>query len=308
MTRLAVVVALALGVGAGLGAGYFVFSSDDDEPPRTQAASGPETETGTGAEPEPPSEGACNVEDTSGCVPGAELVLTDGQWRCRQPLARYAEELGGSLPLKVTATFTTVVETSGPVIDLRERCVGDGTDAVDLILDVQGDGRTRGGTGDALSVKLTARDLDITGNLDCGPREEGSHQDGVQAQGGRDVTFVDLEVGDWDAERSTCTGATGGIDISSGGLAQTSPVDYRCIRCRVIACRRGFSTDGSIGVRVTDSAFRSGNPAEREERLATGVVGLCNFGLSACEIHPGARDVVFRRNVCDEYPFEARRR
>jgi hypothetical protein len=296
--------ALVLGVGAGLAAGYFVFSSDDEEPPRARAESGPQTES----ESEPQGEGACDLEDTSGCVPGAELVLTDEQWRCRQPLARYAQELGGSLPLKVTATFTTFIETSGPVIDLRESCTGDGTDAVDLILDIQGDGRTRGGTGDALSVKLTARDLDITGNVDCGPREAGSHQDGIQAMGGRDITFVDLEVGDWDAERSTCTGATGGLDISSGGLAETRPVDYRCIRCRVIACRRGFSTDGSIGVRVTDSAFRSGNPAEREESLATGEVGLCDFVLSACEIHPGAREVVFQQNVCDEYPYEARRR
>ncbi|MGH3039684.1 MAG: hypothetical protein ACRDLZ_09850, partial [Gaiellaceae bacterium] len=295
--------ALVLGVGAGIAAGYLVFSSDDDESPTTRAESGPETGTETQSEPT----GSCDLEDTSGCIPGAELVLTDEQWRCRQPLARYAQELGGALPLKVTVMFTTFIETSGPVVDLRERCTGDGTDAVDLILDIQGDGRTRGGTGDALSVKLTAHDLEITGNVDCGPREEGSHQDGIQAMGGRNITFVDLEVGDWDAERSTCTGATGGLDISSGGLAQTRPVDHRCLRCRVIACRRGFSTDGSIRARVTDSAFRSGNPAEREEELATGEVGLCDFGLSACEIH-GGRDVVFERNVCDEYPYEARRR
>jgi hypothetical protein len=304
MRALTLFVALVLAVGAGVAAGYFVFSSDDEEPPSTQAEPGTETDPET--QPEPT--GSCDLEDTRGCVPGAELTLTDEQWRCRQPLALYAQELGGALPLKVTATFTTFIETSGPVIDLREGCVGDGTEAVDLILDIQGDGRTRGGTGDALSVKLTARDLEITGNIDCGPREEGSHQDGIQAQGGRDITFVDLEVGDWGAERSTCTGATGGLDISSGGLAETRPVDYACIRCRVIACRRGFSTDGSLGVRVTDSAFRSGNPAERKERLATGETGLCNFGLSACEIHPGARDVVFERNVCDEYPYEARRR
>jgi hypothetical protein len=304
MRALTLFVALALAVGAGVAAGYFVFSSDDEEPPGTQAESGPET----GSEPQPEPTGSCDLDDTSGCVPGAELVLTDEQWRCRQPLARYAQELGGALPLKVTARFTTFVETSGPVIDLRERCTGDGSEAVDLILDIQGDGRTRGGTGDALSVKLTARDLDITGNIDCGPREEGSHQDGIQAMGGRNITFVDLEVGDWDEERSTCTGATGGLDISSGGLAETRPVDYTCIRCRIIACRRGFSTDGSLKVRVTDSAFRSGNPAEREEPLETGVVGLCDFGLSACEIHPGAREVVFERNDCDEYPYEARRR
>jgi hypothetical protein len=303
MTRgLAVFLAVVLGIGAGVAVGYFAFSSDGETPPGTQV----EPESGT--EPERSPEASCNHDDTSGCVPGAELVLTDEQWRCRQPLSRYAQELGGALPLKITAGFTTFIETAGPVIDLREGCTGDGTAAVDLILDIQGDGRTRGGTEDALSVKLTARNLDITGNIDCGPRGPLSHQDGIQAMGGRNITFVDLEVGDWDAERSTCTGATGGLDISSGGLAQTRPVDYQCIRCRVIACRRGFSTEGSLGVRVTNSAFRSGNPAERKERLATGEVGICRFVLSACEIYPDARGVVFQRNVCDEYPYEARRR
>jgi hypothetical protein len=291
---------LAVGVAAGLGVAVLVLN-DDDEGTRTQAASSTSEATGT---TETTPGGRCNHADTSGCVPGSEIVITDSQWRCRGPLAHYAEEAGGTLPLKVTARFTTYVNTSGPVIDLREGCRGDGTDAIDLILDVQGDGRTRGGVNDALSVKLNAQDLDITGNLNCGPRFAISHQDGVQAQGARRIAFVDLEVGDWDKQRATCTGASGGLDISMGGIAEFVPTDYQCIRCRVIACRRGLNLGISRGVRIVDSRFRSGNPADREARLATDVVGVCSYQVSTCNIEPTAKEHVLEGNVCDEYPYE----
>ena len=138
------------------------------------------------------------------------MVLTDGEWTCDQPLARYAESLGGELPLKVTARFTRPVETVAGIVDLTSGCTGDGSDAIDLILDIQGDGRTVGGTGDALTVKIEATDIDITGSIDCGPRGPGAHQDGIQALGANDIAFVDLEVGDWDEQRATCTGASAG--------------------------------------------------------------------------------------------------
>lgn len=298
---LAAIALVAVGVAAGVGATLLLVDGDGDgegdRPPAT-------SEEPDAAATAPPRQGACDHEDATGCVPGAEIVITDSQWRCRQPLARYAREAGGTLPLKVTARFTTYVETSGPVIDLREGCRGDGTDAIDLILDIQGDGRTRGGINDGLSVKLDARDIDITGNIDCGPRAPGSHQDGIQAQGARNITFVDLEIGDWDDQRATCTGASGGIDISLGGIADIVPAGHACIRCRVIACRRGINLGVSRGVRVVDSLFRSGNPAEREEPLATGETGLCSFAVSTCSVEPAARDSVFERNVCDEYPYE----
>jgi hypothetical protein len=296
---LAALALVAVGVAAGVGTTLLLVDGNS-EADGAGATSGEPDAAATGPGPA----GNCDREDTSGCVPGAEIVITDSQWRCRQPLAEYAREAGGTLPLKVTARFTTYVETSGPVIDLREGCRGDGTDAIDLILDVQGDGRTRGGINDGLSVKLDAQDIDITGNIDCGPRAPGSHQDGIQAQGARNITFVDLEIGDWDDQRSTCTGASGGIDISVGGLADMVPVGHACIRCRVIACRRAINLGVSRGVTVVDSLFRSGNPAEREEPLATGETGLCSFAVSTCSVEPDARDNVFERNVCDEFPYE----
>lgn len=300
MKALAALALMLAGAAVGIGTAVLVMDGDGDGPggPQATATTTPDDGGAIGSGP------GCDHEGTRDCVAGAEIVIVDSQWRCRGPLAVYAREAGGTLPLKVTARFTTFVNTSGPVVDLREGCQGDGTEAIDLILDIQGDGRTRGGTNDGLSVKLDARDIDITGNIDCGPRFAESHQDGVQAQGARDIAFVDLEVGDWQDRRATCTGASGGIDLSVGGIAGIVPTDYQCIRCRVIACRRGLNLGISQGARVVDSRFRSGNPAEREEQLATGVVGLCSFAVSTCNIEPAAREHVFERSVCDKFPYE----
>jgi hypothetical protein len=306
----ALVILLAL--AAGFAAGTWVDLRDDG-PGKSDRALARERQNDTTTNVESQGNlggptGPCDHADTSGCAPGSELIITDDQWRCTQPLEEVAQEVGGTLPLKVTAKFTTFIETSGPVVDLREGCTGDGTEAIDLILDIQGDGRTKGGINDALSVKLDAHDIDITGNIDCGPRAEGSHQDGIQAQGARNISFVDLEIGDWDAQRATCTGAEAGIGISLGGVAGIIPTGHKCIRCRVIACRRGINIGASVGTEIVDSRFRSGNPAEREERLATGIVGLCSFAVSTCEFQPTAREYSFNDSsdpaVCDEYPYE----
>ena len=80
----------------------------------------------------------------------------------------------GELPLKVTMRFTQPVETVAGIVDLTSGCRGDGTNAIDLILDIQGDGRTFGGTGDALAVKIRATNIDITGKINCGPRAPGA--------------------------------------------------------------------------------------------------------------------------------------
>jgi len=302
--------AILLALAAGFAAGTWVDLRDDG-PGRSEQAQGRQNDTTTGVESRGDlggPTGPCDHADTSGCAPGSELIITDDQWRCTQPLAEVAREVGGTLPLKVTAKFTTFIETSGPVIDLRAGCAGDGTEAIDLILDIQGDGRTKGGINDALSVKLDAHDIDITGNIDCGPRAEGSHQDGIQAQGARNISFVDLEIGDWDEQRATCTGAEAGIGISLGGVADIIPTGHKCIRCRVIACRRGINIGASLDTEIVDSRFRSGNPAEREEQLATGMVGLCSFAVSTCEFQPTARNYSFDDAndpaVCDEYPYE----
>ena len=310
-TALVALALLAVGVAAGIAAAMFLL--DDEGPgravPSQPASSESDVDTTVG------NPKGCNYADTSGCVPGAELVLTNDEWTCDRPLARYARSLGGKLPLQVTARFTRPVETVAGIVDLTSGCRGDGTAAIDLILDIQGDGRTVGGTGDAVAVKVDATDIDITGSIDCGPRGPGSdgvpgtaddsHQDGVQALGANDIAFVDLEVGDWQEQRATCTGASAGIDISLGGAAGLVPTDYRCIRCKVVACRRAINVGESVNTRVTDGLFRSGNPAEREEELVNGVTGLCSFAVSPCNVDPTAVGVVFERNLCERHPYGA---
>jgi hypothetical protein len=304
---LAALALLVVGAAVGVGATYLVLDDDGDD--------GGGGGTGSAASTAPDDDGtddgeggACGYEDARGCEAGAELVLDNGEWTCDQPLARYAESLGGELPLKVTARFTRPVETVAGIVDLTSGCTGDGSDAIDLILDIQGDGRTVGGTGDALAVKVEATDIDITGSIDCGPRGPGAHQDGIQALGANDIAFVDLEVGDWDEQRATCTGASAGIDISLGGAAGLVPTDYQCIRCTVVACRRAINVGESVNTRVTNGRFRSGNPAERDEELANGEVGLCDFGVSTCNVDPTAQNVVFEDNLCEKYPYGSGRR
>jgi hypothetical protein len=305
---LAALALLAVGVAVGVGATVLVLDDDDGGTSASPAGeSQAATTDGDGGESGSPG-GGCDYEDTSGCVPGAEIVLENGEWTCDAPLEQYARSRGGELPLKVTARFTRPVETVAGIVDLTTGCTGDGTEAIDLILDIQGDGRTVGGMGDALTVKIEATDIDITGSLDCGPRGPEAHQDGVQALGANDIAFVDFEVGDWDEERATCSGASAGLDISLGGAAAIVPADYKCIRCRVVACRRAINVGESVNTQVTDGRFRSGNPAEREEELATGVVGLCNFAVSPCNVDPTAAGHVFEGNVCQKFPYENRRR
>jgi hypothetical protein len=305
-TALVALALLAVGVAVGIATTVIVL--DDDSDGGRSAGFEPTATDGNGDTTAPDPGGGCDYADTSGCAPGAELVLNDGEWTCDQPLVRYARSLGGELPLKVTARFTRPVETVAGIVDLTSGCKGDGTEAIDLILDIQGDGRTVGGTGDALAVKIEATDIDITGSIDCGPRGPSAHQDGVQALGASDIAFVDLEVGDWDAQRATCTGASAGVDISLGGAAGLVPNDYRCIRCKVVACRRAINVGESVDARVTDGLFRSGNPAERREELANGVRGLCNFAVSPCNVDPTAVGVVFEGNLCERFPYGAGRR
>ena len=107
-------------------------------------------------------------------------------------------------------------------VDLVTGCAGDANpQSIDLIVDVRGDGRTHGPGTDAIKVRLEAGydgGIQLTGHADCGPKHDSAaHQDGVQLQGGRDITFVDFTIGDYDGGRSTCQGAGGAFFYSGAG-------------------------------------------------------------------------------------------
>jgi hypothetical protein len=160
------------------------------------------------------------------------------------------------LPLRVVMQYTMnyVPPSGGGVVQLGAGCVGDGTSATDLVLDIRGDGRTYGPGDDA--IRLTndrpgASNLQIEGRANCGRRVGSAHQDGVQVLGGTNVTFRNFEIGNYDAGLSTCQGAGGAFFYS---LATTGT---RVEGGKYISCNHSLFA-GSASGHVTGAVFRSG--------------------------------------------------
>ena len=174
-------------------------------------------------------------------------------WRCTRPVRDYATN---GLPLRVVMLYTINYRppTGGGAVQLDTGCVGDGTTATDLILDVRGNGRTYGPGEDA--VRLTnarpgASNLQIEGRADCGGRMGDAHQDGIQILGGTNVTFRNFQVGNYDAGLSTCQGAGGAFFYS---LASTNT---RVEGGKYIACNHSLLANAPAG-HVSGAMFRSG--------------------------------------------------
>ena len=134
----------------------------------------------------------------------------------RKPVRQYAVN---GLPLRVVMLYTRnyVPPTNGGVVQLDTGCVGDGTSATDLVIDIRGDGRTHGPGGDAVRLmndRPGASNLEIEGRADCGQRVNAEHQDGVQVLGGTNITFRNFQIGNYDAGLSTCQGAGGAFFYS----------------------------------------------------------------------------------------------
>jgi hypothetical protein len=145
----------------------------------------------------------------------------------------------------------------GGAVQLGAGCRGDGNPATtDLILDIRGDGRTRGPGDDAIrlmNARPGASDIVIEGHADCGPRVGFAHQDGIQILGGTNVTFRNFTIGDYANGRATCQGA-GGIVFYSMPSTNVDVVGGRFIGCNH-ALLAGASSPGG---EVRRAAFRSG--------------------------------------------------
>ena len=169
------------------------------------------------------------MASTSGCVPGTTVTVTNAKWTCNRPLSSY-----GTLPIKVVVKYTRTTSENGAV-DLVGGCVGDSNaSSIDLILDVQGDGRTVGNTVDAVKLRLNPRNIQITGRANCGPRTPGAHADGIQNQGSTNITFADFQIGNYDAGLATCQGA-GGIAFWTG-----SP-QMHFVRGKFVGCNHALN-------------------------------------------------------------------
>ena len=140
-------------------------------------------------------------------------------------------------------------------VRLGEGCRGDGTGALDLILNVRGDGVNYGVQHDAIRVMNSlpgASNLEITGFANCGRRVNTEyHQDAIQVLGGTNLTWIDFEVGNYDAGLSTCQGAGGAFFYS------LESVNTRVIGGKYIACNKALNVKVGSGS-VTGASFRSG--------------------------------------------------
>jgi hypothetical protein len=163
-------------------------------------------------------------------------------------------------------------------VQLGTGCTGDSnSSSIDLILDVRGNGQTRGAGDDAIRVTNAlpgARNLQITGKANCGKKQGGAHQDGIQAIGGTDITFADFEIGDYDSGYATCQGAGGAVFYSSADA--NSPKNMRIVRGKFIACNHSVKDGNNTATgSITNAKFRS---HRNFENTVPSVQGLCQDG------------------------------
>jgi hypothetical protein len=184
---------------------------------------------------------------------GTTITLTNTYWRCTRPVREYATS---GLPLRVVMLYTVNYRppSGGGAVQLDAGCVGDGTSATDLVLDIRGDGRTYGPGDDAIRVTTArpgASNLQIEGRANCGRRVGDAHADGIQVLGGTNITFRNFEVGNYDAGLATCQGAGGAFFYS---MATTNT---RVEGGKYIGCNHSLFAGSAFG-HVTGALFRSG--------------------------------------------------
>jgi hypothetical protein len=249
-------------------------------------------------------------------APRSRIVRTNRGFSCSRPLARIARKHGRGLPLLVRLRFTRYVTINPATVELRHGCRGDGnSNTIDLILKVEGNGRSRGGTVDAIKVREDPHDIQITGFAQCGPQGVGpdgipdnrddQHQDGAQIQGGTSIHFIGFRWGHWKKRKSTCQGAAG--TFVPGSVNGWPVRDMACIRCKSVSCNHGMLISRAHGTVVRNSKWRSGNPKERRGILANGQTGLCNFGSPPCLVPRGeSTGTRLSGQFCDRWPYNRR--
>ena len=190
---------------------------------------------------------AASASSAAALAPG-RIIRTRRSWQCRGSLRRY-----GRLPIKVISNMPN--PGNGDAIRLIG-CYGDGDrSTVDLILDVNGNGRRLGTGFDAVRIGLNARNLVVTGDVECGRkhRNPGVHQDIVQALSGRNIVFRDFTSGNPATGRWTCWGAGGGwfINWANGDI----PRNLICNRCRLATYNQNLRIGRSVRSGARNSVF-----------------------------------------------------
>jgi hypothetical protein len=170
----------------------------------------------------------------SALAPG-RVIRTRRSWECTGRLRRY-----GRLPIKVISNMPN--PGNGDAIRLTG-CRGDGKR------------RDRGTGFDAVRIGMDARDLVVTGDVECGARhtDPNIHQDIVQALSGRNIVFRNFTSGNPGRGRWTCWGAGGGwyVTHANGGI----PRNLICSRCRLATYNQNLRIDRSIHSGAKRSVF-----------------------------------------------------
>lgn len=242
--------------------------------------------------PPPPPPAGCTIQNVRANGPevcrgqgGTQITVTAhgqfpvGAWRCDRLLSNY-----GPLPIEVTVDIPnnqssgqTGVLIGHPTVGA---CVGDGDpNTIDLIVWVVGNGGSRGPSEDAVKIGDSARDIEFTGDIECGLQTPIAHQDGVQFQGNADrITAYGLTSGNPAVSSAwTCDGSGGGWFVSNTNVDAAV-----CDNCEIAAQNSALRSLSGTNSGARDSVF--------------GTTG----GINPCVVtSPGG---VNERNVCNQFP------
>ena len=217
------------------------------------------------APPPPPPSDLCSVDNREewgpiynegDCEFGTTITVTNQLWFCSTPLSNL-----GPLPIRVVQTWNIAAQVGQNGIELRTGCSGDGTPAIDLIVEqyLVGVGRI----SDPFKTRMSPgpQNVDVTGFLNAsGPLAVpgvGDHQDCIQLQGGAGNNFVNIKgCGDYAAGESN-TQAAGGTVFYSLNASQASVLGGEFIGCHASL----YAHPGEVapGSKIVDAKFRSGN-------------------------------------------------
>jgi hypothetical protein len=109
---------------------------------------------------------------------------------------------------------------------------------------------------DMVKLQKGAHDLVVTGTLACAGRQEGAHQDGIQASGGTHVR-LSLVI-------SCPTINDAGVFLNTGSGGNARPTDVVCERCTILPVKNAaanISASTDSGVRDSSLYRGTGNSA-----------------------------------------------
>lgn len=186
------------------------------------------------AEPaEGPADGSAGSQDLG---PGSEsaqatapmtgsVTLVDKTWICNGPV-------------DLDSVTVTIASVSKDAVYLRSGCTG----RIGSINIVQYH-------GDGIHVNAGAHDLVVGGGtIRCYAHDPGKHQDGIQAMGGTNVQFDDLDVGCYSANNSQVW-----INSGSNGNGIPTNVVFRGGHFQGYFAQGRYGPGGSYGIAIVNS-------------------------------------------------------